>query len=345
MRLSSYVLLAGVLLAGPLAATSGAISPVGTISENQDYVDLAGSEDQFLAVGLVSVPGAACTGAWLGGEYVLTARHCGGGPDNITFTFDNGTSVGSVGHWASEVPANANDLAIVRLAETPNLPANYRPLKVRANNNGVPGKTGTLVGYGGIGRSAGHNNITVADNTGEINAVRSAAASLPLGANLIPGDSGGPLLVQENDGDFSIVGVAAVIFGNFDVWSNPTAYSEQIDFGMKYNHWSFFQDGSTPPLAGDLTLDGEVDFEDVEAFVAGWRMEHPVIDLTAWTKGDLNGDGITSLPDWALLREAHFDLHGSQLAVPDHLFGAPEPSSLLLALAGFAVLLNRRTKP
>jgi len=326
-----------------------AIDPAGISTNDQDYIDFASSDDHFQAVGLISVPGSSCSGAWLGDEYVLTARHCGGDDDNITFTFPNGQSFGSVGHWASNVGGTANDLAIVRLAQTPDVPATYLPGTVRDNYSGINGQTGTLIGYGGIGRSGGHNTITAA-GTHEPNTVqarREDAPTFELGANLIPGDSGGPLLFEESDDRFSIVGVSAVIvyFGSFslDIWANPTQYSEQIEFGMEYNHWSFFQDGTTPPLPGDLTLDGEVDLADVDAFVDGWRSEHEVVDLAAWQAGDLNGDGITDLGDWGVFGNLYPEM-GTAIAVALGWNAVPEPNSCVLVLSAIAsALALRRT--
>lgn len=299
-----FFVLAAAASAFVLVAPARAINPVGQSQENQDYFDLANNTDHFLAVGRFLSGGALCSSTWLGGEYVLTARHCGGSDESINITFNNGESVNSVGHWASEVPFNNNDIAIVRLERTPNLPTNYVAGQVRNSVSGIVGETGTLVGYGGIGRSAGHNTITGASEFGEIQAIRSNATSFQLGANLIPGDSGGPLFVEEPNGSFSIVGVAAVLFNQFDIWSNATAYSDQIEFGMETNNWGFFQQQIAPPSVGDLTLDGRIDISDINAFVANWNVVHDEADVDAWTKGDLNGDLITDLKDAFVLHNA-----------------------------------------
>ena len=308
-----------------LPKLSLAINPVGTSTNHQDYYDLANNTDDFLSVGLFSVPGAACTATWLGGEYVLTARHCGGGPNNITFTFPNGLAVGSVNHWTSNLPTNVNDLAIVQLAETPNVPANYIPGKIRANNNGVTGQLGTLVGYSTIGRSAGHNTITAASNTGETQAIRSNASAFTLGAILNSGDSGGPIFVEETDGSFSIVGVASVLFNGFDIWANPVAYFEQIEFGMQTNNFLFFQDGQpVPQVIGDTNLDLVVDQTDIQNLIAGWKKDHSTLDATqAWFMGDFNGNNTTDLADVFVLHQA---LQSSGLSFPFEALSVPEPA-------------------
>ena len=322
------------MLAGWMLTASAAwsIDPVGTAQGNDGYVALAQSEGEFLSVAQVSVPGAFGSGVWLGGEYVLTARHVtSGGPADVVVTWQDGTSVRSVEYWDSELDLNVNDLAIVRLESTPDLPANYTPSRVRDTTAGVVGNRGTMVGYGGIGRSAGHNTIHSASDTGEILAVRTDATTLELGANLIPGDSGGPLFVGHRDGSYSVIGVAAVIFNQFDVWSNPVAYAEQIEFGLETNHWSFFQNGADVPLLGDLTLDGRIDHADVDAFVDGWLSEHEVVDLAAWQSGDLNGDRITDLADFAILNREFPEI---ATLVANQLSGVPEPGTGLLLLLG-----------
>lgn len=322
------------------AGDGWSINPVGTSQSNQGYFDLAENSGEFLSVAQVSVPGAFGSGVWLGGEYVLTARHVtSGGPTDVVVSWENGTSMRSVGYWDSEIDLNVNDLAIVRLESTPQLPSTYKAPRVRETTTGVEGNLGTMVGYGGIGRSAGHNTIDSASNTGEILAVRTDATALQLGANLIPGDSGGPLFVENRDGSHSVIGIAAVIFNQFDVWSNPVAYAEQIEFGLQTNHWSFFQNGTSVPLWGDLTLDGQVDLADVDAFVDGWLMRHEVVDLAAWQRGDLNGDRITDLADYSILNA---ELPAIGNLIWHRLEGVPEPSGMSLLLLG--AVLGRRMR-
>ena len=311
------------------------ISPVGTNSNNQDYFDLANDTDDFLSVGLVSVPGGACSGTWLGDDIVLTARHCGGSDESITFTFPDGTAIGSVGHWPSALAENNNDLAIVKLAETPDLPANYLPAKIRLNNDGIVGQLATLVGYGGIGRSAGQNNIAYGATIGEVGAIRSNATTLPLGANLFAGDSGGPLFIEESDGSYSVIGVASAFVGDFDVWANPVAHLEQIEFGMTTGNFLFFQEGAPiPDLLADLTLDDVINDADIQAFVSGWLGDHTGLTAEqAWQRGDINGDRTTDLLDWQVLRREYPTMAS---AISARLSQVPEPSSAISLLLGFA---------
>lgn len=327
-----------------LANSSLAINPAGTSTNNQDYYDLANNTDDFLAVGQFRVGGVSCTATWLGGEYVLTARHCGGGPDSITFTFPNGLTVASVNHWVSNLPANVNDLAIVQLKEVPNVPANYIPGKIRPNNDGVTGQLGTLVGYSTIGRSAGHNTITAASNSGETQAIRSNASSFTLGAILNSGDSGGPIFVEEDDSSYSIVGVASVLFNGFDIWANPVAYNEQIEFGMQTNNFLFFQDGQQVPLImGDTNQDLVVDQTDIQNLVSGWNQDHSGLDATqAWLKGDFNGNKTTDLSDVLVLHQA---LRAGGLSFPfEALASVPEPTTAATLILGLGVLSIRRIR-
>ncbi len=333
LRCSFIICLLNLLLLG----RASAINPVGTSNDNQDYFDLANNTNDFLSVGLVSVPGASCSGAWIGDDLVLTARHCGGGPNSITFTFPNGQAYGSINHWTSNLAANVNDLAIVQLAETPNVPANYISGKIRPNNDGVAGQLGTLVGYSTIGRSAGHNTITAASNTGETQAIRSNASAFELGAILNSGDSGGPLFVQEDDGSFSIVGVAAVLFNNFDIWANPVAYYEQIEFGRQTNHFGFFQDGEpVPQLMGDTNRDLILDHRDVQNLMTGWKQDHSGLTATqAWLRGDFDGNHTTDLKDVFTLHQA---LQSNGLSFPFEALTVPEPSGMCVILIGIALL-------
>ena len=97
-------------------------------------------------------------------------------------------------------------------------------------------------------------------------------------------------------------------------------------------------------LAGDITFDGELDWDDVDAFVAGWRTTgyDSVQDKVA--HGDLNLDDITDLADWYLLRQAFISSGNSALA--DALF-IPEPASLILGAAcvGLIAMYRRRWGP
>jgi hypothetical protein len=101
----------------------------------------------------------------------------------------------------------------------------------------------------------------------------------------------------------------------------------------------------------DVNLDGMVDgdgtqpaaIDDVTAFVEGWLFENNINgvrvgDLVSRAQGDLNFDGITNLPDWAILNAANPALGA---AIADQLF-APEPGGLALSMWLLLLLGLRR---
>ena len=78
----------------------------------------------------------------------------------------------------------------------------------------------------------------------------------------------------------------------------------------------------------DLTGDGEVDIDDVTAFVPLWLEPNTIQNPN---QADLNGDGIADLADWSVLNAA---LNPPASSVAGGRRGVPEPASaLLLALA------------
>ena len=107
-------------------------------------------------------------------------------------------------------------------------------------------------------------------------------------------------------------------------------------------------------IPGDVQKDGDVDDDDVAAFIAGWRVENTLPgahgdvaagDWNTWDNGDLNHDGVTDYSDWFILRANHpaplsLDL-GALLAAA----AVPEPTSaalLLLGVVGSGLLSGRR---
>jgi len=99
------------------------------------------------------------------------------------------------------------------------------------------------------------------------------------------------------------------------------------------------------PISGDVDLDGNVDDDDVTAFIAGWRMEksfrgaHGTVrvgDFETWKWGDIDQDGRVGFSDWHDLRAAH--PNGALLDLGALLESAsvPEPTSFGLLLLGVA---------
>jgi serralysin len=102
-------------------------------------------------------------------------------------------------------------------------------------------------------------------------------------------------------------------------------------------------------LPGDVNLDGHVSLgtgdpadDDVAAFVAGWKTVLPTDDdLTAWSKGDLNLDRVSSLADWSILRSAFLSAgFGQQFQA----WRVPEPATVVGAMLAVAcgVFVRRR---
>jgi hypothetical protein len=92
-------------------------------------------------------------------------------------------------------------------------------------------------------------------------------------------------------------------------------------------------------LAGDINLDNQVDYGDIEAFIAGWRTTgHATLEEQVM-HGDLNFDGITNLADWHILRQAMIASGNGSYASG---FSIPEPSTYFLAIVAIGFALFRR---
>ena len=134
-------------------------------------------------------------------------------------------------------------------------------------------------------------------------------------------------------------------YGTFNLFTD----NEWIANDIATNHPNV----SGVPIAGDIDLDGNVDDDDVNAFIAGWRKEksfqgaHGVVrtgDYETYGWGDLNNDGRVNFSDWYELRAAH--PNGPNLNLGELLNSAnvPEPTALGLALFGIATsgMISRR---
>ncbi len=123
------------------------------------------------------------------------------------------------------------------------------------------------------------------------------------------------------------------------------------------NDWIANEIATTVPggvlTGGDVNKDGSVNgdgtgavgSDDVSAFIAGWRSENVVQDITVgdwltWDNGDLNHDGRTSFADWFILRANHPNGPALNLSALVGAANVPEPSSMVLAglaLAGIGL--------
>jgi hypothetical protein len=99
-------------------------------------------------------------------------------------------------------------------------------------------------------------------------------------------------------------------------------------------------------IAGDVTNNGVFDVNDKNAFIAGWLHKRLVNgvqigDLTSYSQGDLNFDGITDIQDLLLMQNA---LTGAGMGAITavELNGVPEPAAaLLVAFALVPLAINR----
>lgn len=179
------------------------------------------------------------------------------------------------------------------------------------------------------------------------------------GAN---GDSGGPVFYKDAGGNWKLVGILASIFVDED-------QNQRAPLQLVYGNVTVFSDLSNPhyrsqienllpstqySLAGDINLDGVVTGSvvnglptgDLAAFVTGWNHQQPSADINSWRRGDLNGDGLTSFADFAILRTEL----GTTVITPElstllamrNSNVIPEPSTVVMAIGGALAFLWRR---
>ncbi len=88
-------------------------------------------------------------------------------------------------------------------------------------------------------------------------------------------------------------------------------------------------------LDGDADFDGDLDGDDITAFVAAWGQEYLVGDSRVGgyqsriSLPDFNYDGVVDFSDWFTMRAVHPAAATADLSA---LLAAPEPHSLLLAV-------------
>jgi len=85
-----------------------------------------------------------------------------------------------------------------------------------------------------------------------------------------------------------------------------------------------------PSIYGDTDIDGDVDEDDLNNFLAGWRQRaQPGVE--SWMLGDFNLNGITDLPEVYFMHEA-LAANGQNVALAELLgIQVPEPPTCLLA--------------
>jgi PEP-CTERM motif len=183
-------------------------------------------------------------------------------------------------------------------------------------------------------------------------------------AQAVSGDSGSSVFrVNPTTNKWELIGIvnAAFRFSNqpstIAVYTNPpNASGDLTSFAdLSYYHDQIFNiinAHTNYSILGDLNLDGIVSgdgngpavTDDVSAFISGWGSSQATGNITSWKKGDLNLDGKVDASDFLLLRTA-FNSAGSGASLNSLTTllgggngGVPEPSSVILATIGGALL-------
>lgn len=188
-------------------------------------------------------------------------------------------------------------------------------------------------------------------------------SALPNEAQVVSGDSGSAVFFKRNN-QWELIGIvnatysglsgvdnqspANAVYGNYSTFADISYYRNEI-LNIMNSHQNY-------SVMGDINLDGVVTGTttggaptgDIAAFVAGWGYDNGtgVGTIDSWKHGDLNRDGKTDAADFVLLRNTvnPSGVGGFSL---DSLFGGmgvPEPSSVLLALAGMPLLSGYRRR-
>jgi len=212
-----------------------------------------------------------CTGTLIAENVVISARHCGIGAGNQVFFGDNSNSPDAVFTvQSSQLPDGNGSLLdggdVVILTLTSNVPSSVaEPMRFIDATNELEGMTSALIGYGynGLGSSGhgfsadgfrwGGENIIDAygspadasganiistdfDDGSNGNNTIPSGSSVPLEfeATTAPGDSGGPVLVQQG-GEWLIAGVlsggttSTSVYGDISWWTGTAIYRSEIE--------------------------------------------------------------------------------------------------------------------
>ena len=180
-------------------------------------------------------------------------------------------------------------------------------------------------------------------------------------AQVVSGDSGSSVFYKRN-GQWELIGIvnalystvenqssANAVYGNYTTFADLTYYRNEILNIMNANpDYSVLGDVNLDGIVSGATTGG-VPTGDIAAFVAGWGNDLCPGQtcsgtVESWKQGDLNRDGKTNVADFLLLRTALNPSGAGGLTLQSLLggVGVPEPTSLILALAGAGFLASLR---
>ncbi|HEX4416084.1 MAG TPA: dockerin type I repeat-containing protein [Lacipirellulaceae bacterium] len=224
----------------------------------------------------------------------------------------------------------------------------------------------------GQGKAWGTNNVvndSVVGGSGQITTVINSGQSLanlvtydqgssnPFEAQVVGGDSGSAVF-HKNGSQWELAGITlanfvysnqqsiqfnqAALYGNASAFADLSAYSSAISSIM-----STHQDYS---IVGDLNMDGVVDANDLNTFVANWGYNNGTGQgsITSWKHGDLTHDGKVDVNDFFKWRNGVGAASASSLATMLGISlsnAVPEPATVsLLTLPAWCLLINRRRR-